>query len=146
MCDGSFGIIPRPGALKAGLRVLVAEDETLAAMVIEDALTELGCTVLLAGDGQEALDMATRTGFDILLTDLAMPHMGGLELIPRLRARQPSLPVVVMTGYLSPNGARQLAAPAEGPLAVLHKPFAISQLVDALARVAAPAATLASAA
>ena len=128
-----------------GIRVLVAEDEQLAALVIEDALTELGFTVLLASDGRAALDLAARDGFDVLVTDLSMPHLGGLDLIPRLRAQRPDLPVVVMTGYLPPGSTERLSRQASGPLAVLHKPFAMSQLVEALARVA-PAAAVRSAA
>lgn len=124
-----------------GIRVLVAEDEQLIAMVIEDALTELGFTVLLAGDGRAALDLASRTGFDVLVTDLAMPHLGGLELIPRLRARRPGLPVVVMTGYLPPGSTERLSGQTGGgPLVVLQKPFAMDRLVEALARVAPPSA------
>ena len=64
----------------------------------------------------------------------------GWDLIPRLRAARPDLPVVVMTGYLlPPGGAERLSADQRGPLALLHKPFGIHQLVAALRRVAAPA-------
>lgn len=127
-----------------GLRVLLAEDESLAAAVIGDALSEMGHAVVHAADGEAALGLASILPFDVLVTDLAMPRMSGLELIPRLRADRPGLPVVVMTGYLTADGARLLDHPAEAPTALLLKPFAVSQLVDALARVAprseAPAA------
>lgn len=124
-----------------GIRVLLAEDEPLIAMVIEDALADAGFAVLTAGDGRAALDLATAgAGFDVLVTDLAMPHLGGLELIPRLRARRPGLPVVVMTGYLPPGTTERLSGQTSGPLAVLRKPFAMEQLVEALARMTAPAA------
>jgi CheY-like chemotaxis protein len=81
------------------------------------------------------LGLAAAFPFDVLVTDLAMPRMSGLELIPHLRAEHPGLPVVVMTGDLSPEGARLLSAPAEGPMRLLLKPFPISQLADALAQV-----------
>ena len=126
------------GSLSAGqkLRVLVAEDERLAALVVEDALVDQGHEVVLACDGQEALDIAEGLHFDVLVTDLAMPRVTGWELIPLLRARRADLPVVVMTGYLPPGGGQALFADKRGPLALLHKPFGLGQLFDALGHVA----------
>jgi CheY-like chemotaxis protein len=117
------------------LRVLVAEDEHLAALVVEDALSEQGHEVVLAQDGQEALEIAENFAFDVLVTDLAMPRVTGWELIPRLRARRADLPVVVMTGYLPPGGGQVLFADKRGPLALLHKPFGIGELYNALGNV-----------
>jgi CheY-like chemotaxis protein len=114
------------------LRVMAAEDERLAALVVEDALVERGHDVVLACDGQEALYIAETFAFDVLVTDLAMPRITGWELIPRLRARRANLPVVVMTGYLPPDGGQILFADKRGPLALLHKPFGIGQLLTAL--------------
>lgn len=124
-------------AVRPGLRVLIAEDEPLAAMVIEEALTEAGYSVLLAANGEEALSLATGEVFDILLTDLAMPRMTGWELIPRLRAQQSGLPVVVMTGFLPPGGSEVLRAGSQGPLTILQKPLRIDQLIEALERTVA---------
>lgn len=118
------------------LRILVAEDEPLAAMVIEDALTEYGHTVMLAANGEEAVLLAQGGEFDVLVTDLAMPRMTGWELIPRLRADRPDLPVVVMTGFLPPNGEQLLQSAGGSPLALLLKPFDIAQLTAAIRRVA----------
>jgi CheY-like chemotaxis protein len=118
-----------------GLRVLLAEDESLAALVVGDALTELGHAVVHAADGETALGIAAALPFDVLITDLAMPRLSGLELIPLLRADRPDLPVVMMTGWLPPDGARLLAAPDGGPMTLLLKPFALTQLEEALARV-----------
>lgn len=119
----------------ACLTVLLAEDEALAAMVVGDALAEMGHAVVHAADGETALGLAGALPFDVLVTDLAMPRMSGLELIPRLRAERPDLPVVMMTGWLPPDGARLLAAPDGGRMALLLKPFALTQLAEALARV-----------
>lgn len=118
-----------------GLRVLVAEDERLAALAIEDVLTEFGHEVVLAEDGQAALELAASSRFDVLVTDLAMPRVTGWELIPRIRAQHPDLPVVVMTGYLPPGGATVLSAHAPAPLAILRKPFEIGELLAVLARI-----------
>lgn len=124
-----------PANSKRGLKVLVAEDEPLAALVIEDVLTGEGHAVALAQDGMEALDLAGRDRFDLLLTDLAMPRLDGLDLIRRLRQSQPLLPVVVMTGFLSPAAAQELRDQARPPVALLQKPFEIDRLLAALALV-----------
>ena len=120
----------------APLRVLMAEDEKLAAEVLEEALVDAGFEVLAANDGQEALDLASNgAGFDLLLTDLKMPRLDGKELIARLRAERPDLPVVVMTGYPPPDGAVSLQA-GPGPLRLLTKPVGIKRVIDALRDVA----------
>lgn len=116
----------------ATLRVLMAEDEPLAAEVIEEGLIEAGFEVLAANDGQEALDLAANgAGFDLLLTDLKMPRLDGKELIARLRAERPGLPVVVMTGFPPPDGTASLQA-GRGPLRLLTKPIGIASLIAAI--------------
>ena len=120
----------------AALRVLMAEDERMAAEVIEEGLVEAGFEVLAANDGQAALDLAaTGAGFDLLLTDLKMPRLDGKELIARLRAKRPDLPVMVMTGFPPPDGAVSLQA-GPGPLRLLTKPVGITPLVAALRDIA----------
>ena len=117
------------------LRVLMAEDEALAAEVLEEALADAGFSILMAEDGLAALDLAGRHGFDVLLTDLRMPRMGGHELIRRLRQRRPNLPVVVMTGYDPGDGEATLPS-GPGPLRLLTKPLNLDSLVAALRDVA----------
>jgi len=120
----------------AALRVLMAEDEPLAAEVIEEGLVEAGFEVLAATDGQEALDLAANgAGFDLLLTDLRMPRLDGKGLIAELRARRPDLPVVVMTGYPPPDGAASLQT-GRGPMRLLTKPTGIVPIIAALLDVA----------
>ncbi|MBD0274042.1 MAG: response regulator [Acetobacteraceae bacterium] len=122
--------------MAAALRVLMAEDEPLAAEVIEEGLVEAGFQVLAANDGQEAYDLAANgAGFDLLLTDLRMPRLDGKELIAKLRAERPGLPVVVMTGFPPPDGAASLQA-GRGPLRLLTKPIGITPLIAALRDVA----------
>jgi CheY-like chemotaxis protein len=120
---------------RPALRVLVAEDEALAALAVEDVLTECGHTVTLATDGEGALRLARNFHFDVLITDLAMPRMTGWELVHQLRKDLPDLPVVVMTGYLPPGGREMLVSGAQAPVGLLLKPFAISRLVELLEEV-----------
>ncbi len=107
---------------------------------LEDLLVACGYAVLLAADGQEALEFAARgEPFDLLLTDLRMPRLDGRELIQRLRAARPDLPVVVMTGYAPPGGAETLRQGiGPGPLILFTKPMEPDALLAAIGRLTAP--------
>ncbi len=138
---------PTPGAVASGAVVLLAEDEALVAQLLGEVLEAEGYTVMLAADGVEALELAARRHIDVLLTDLDMPRLDGRELIRRLRAGRPELPVVVVTGRLPPDGGRALAGlggaaspGAAAPFALLAKPFPPAALIAALRRVLAQAA------
>ncbi|WP_043337676.1 response regulator [Belnapia moabensis] len=118
------------------LRVLMAEDERLAAEVLEEGLVDAGFEVIAAPDGEAALELAsTGTLFDVLLTDLRMPRLDGRALIARLRAGRPKLPVVVMTGY-PPHGGTTELHDGSAPLELLTKPIELARLVDAIRQVA----------
>lgn len=132
-------------------RILVAEDESLVAALFAELLAEAGYDVTLAPDGEQALERAAeaaRTGgrHDALLTDLNMPNLCGEGLIRALRAREPGLPVVVVTGWPPPGGAGELRrrGGGHGPLALVLKPVDASQLLGALRRVTASAWTAAA--
>jgi len=116
----------------AGRRVLLVEDEALISMMIEDVLTDAGCAVTAAYDGRAALDAAAHLGsygFDAAVVDLRLPDMSGEEIVVRLRAAWPSLPVLVVTGLSSAS----VAGLAMGsPTIVLHKPFGSAKLVEAV--------------
>lgn len=80
--------------------ILLVEDDPLVLGVARRALTEAGFKVFEASNGREALELMEREpGIGAILTDLAMPEMGGRELARRLRQQWPHLPVVFMTGY-----------------------------------------------
>jgi two-component system, cell cycle sensor histidine kinase and response regulator CckA len=80
--------------------ILIVEDDSLVLGIARRALTEAGFRVLEAANGNAALDIMAKDGaVDAVLTDLAMPEMGGRELARRLREQRPELPVVFMSGY-----------------------------------------------
>lgn len=106
-----------------GRRILVAEDEALAAMAIEDELLREGYDVILAPDGQAALEAALELMPDLLLTDLRMPRLDGVGLIRAMRGLSPQIPVVVMTGYSATGGPDAFREPGEGPVALFSKPL-----------------------
>ena len=120
--------------MPAHARILVAEDEALAAMAIEEELLEAGYAVELAPDGQAALELARRALPALLLTDLRMPRLDGGGLIRAVRAFAPDLPVIVMSGFAAaadPEGFRRMG---EGPVAVFAKPLDMDAVLAEIAR------------
>ncbi|MBI6853142.1 response regulator [Pseudomonas cichorii] len=86
-----------PVETKLHLHLLVAEDNMINQLILRDQLEELGCTVVLARDGVEALSLWNDTDFDIILTDVNMPRMNGYELTEQLRNLGCSAPIVGAT-------------------------------------------------
>jgi len=115
-------------------RILLAEDEALAAMAIEDELLREGYEVVLAPDGQAALEAARDAMRDLLLTDLRMPRLDGVGLIRALRGIAPRLPVVVMTGYAPAGGAEAFRSTGEGPVSLFTKPLDMDAVLAELRR------------
>jgi CheY-like chemotaxis protein len=101
--------------------VLIAEDDQDIAVILARLLKRSGHTAVHVPDGQAALDEAVRIRPDLLLTDLGMPRMDGLDLTRAIRA-DPGLadiPIVMLSGHLHPGEAGPVAA---GVCAVLLKP------------------------
>ncbi|HVX39045.1 MAG TPA: PAS domain S-box protein [Gemmatimonadaceae bacterium] len=110
--------------------VLLVEDSASVRAIARRALQSAGYRVIDARDGLEALQVATGISaqIDIVVTDLVMPRLGGIELVHRLRARGFSGAMLAMTGYSD----RLLAGGGEDPDLALHtieKPFTMSALV-----------------
>ncbi|MCY1209749.1 Sensor histidine kinase RcsC [compost metagenome] len=79
------------------LRVLVAEDNPINQVTIRDQLEQLGCRVVIAPDGAEALAMWSIEPFDLVLTDVNMPRMNGYDLAGTLRSRGVTVPIIGVT-------------------------------------------------
>jgi len=117
------------------VHIIVAEDEVLAAMALEDFLSRKGFRVTLAQDGQEAIERYREDPADAVITDLRMPRMDGRALIRELRAQDSALPLVVMTGYLSmDDGQDDLTSDRWKPLEILRKPVSPQAILDTLLR------------
>jgi PAS domain S-box-containing protein len=109
--------------------VLLVEDDASAASLMARVLTSAGYRVLAAEDGVAALELVARHGLervDMLLTDVVMPRLGGLELASRLREQRPDLPVLFASGYSEATvmGDR----PVNGDFDLLQKPFSPREL------------------
>ena len=81
--------------------ILVVDDELLIRDLLYDFFQGQGWNITVAASGVKALKFLSEKEFDVVLTDLKMPEMGGIELTNQLRESHPDLPVVIMTGYPS---------------------------------------------
>ena len=117
-------------ARRGGETILVAEDEPALRRIVATTLTDLGYEVVAVQDGDEAIRVfESRQGRPIAmaLLDVIMPIVGGVRAYERMRALDPSLKVIFMTGY-APESAQVSAIAAHGGHAVLTKPFSIHEL------------------
>jgi CheY-like chemotaxis protein len=128
------------GCPKGALKVLLVDDEQDLLEVLSYELGEVGFEVTAVASGSEAIEAAQRAHFDVVITDLKMPGMDGVETMTTLRQIDPKLPVIVATGYAS-DGAR-LAFDACGSYEVILKPFTVTEIVMLLDRATAQRRTL----
>jgi CheY-like chemotaxis protein len=136
-------------------KVLVVDDDPVVGKSFDRVLSGKGYAVITASNGQEALNKLDAEDYDVVFTDIKMPGMSGLEMAERVKERRPWLPVVIITGYGSPdNEARAEAAGVSGflrkPLSpemiegsahkALSEKDATAQSASAAAAIAQPAA------
>jgi DNA-binding NtrC family response regulator len=109
--------------MRAELRrtVLVVDDEVNLRKVLSALLRRDGYDVLTASDGEEALGLLARNSVDLVLTDLRMPHVGGMALLRRVLERHAGTPVVILTAHGSVNDA--VEAMKLGAFDFLSKPI-----------------------
>jgi len=102
-------------------KVLVVDDDPVVGRSFDRVLDGKGYAVIHAQDGEEALAKLNSESYDVVFTDIRMPGMSGLEVAEQIKARQPWLPVVIVTGYgTEENEAR---AEAAGVAGFLRKPL-----------------------
>jgi DNA-binding NtrC family response regulator len=111
----------------AGRILLVDDDESLASSV-QVVLETNGYEVTHVDDGREGLRLATQGDYDLVVTDFRMPGMPGTELLEKVLATKPQLPVVLMTAFSSTNLA--IDATKKGAFDYLIKPFEMPDLLD----------------
>lgn len=109
-------------------KVMVVDDDPVVAKSFDRVLSAKGYAVITASSGQEALNKLETEDYDAVFTDIKMPGMSGLEMAAQVKQRRPWLPVVIVTGYGSPdNEARAEAAGASG---FLRKPLSPEMIED----------------
>jgi len=129
---------PQPAASTLDARVLVAEDNPINQRVALRTLQLLGCRVEVAEDGQQAVEAALGSAFDVVLMDCQMPVMDGFEATRQIRAREQGrrTPIVAMTAGISDDDRERCReVDMDG---YITKPVTLEQLRDAIAKVIAP--------
>jgi len=115
-------------------RILVAEDEANLRLVLQKELQRMGHDVRVAPDGEAALRLLEESNVDVLLSDISMPHMDGMELLRRVHQRPNPPEVIMLTGHATVESA--IEAMKLGAYDYLSKPYRIAEL-DVLVKQAA---------
>jgi CheY-like chemotaxis protein len=128
--------MPEPATVGSGSSVvLVADDNEVAQRLCRRVLEKAGYQVLIAGDGQQAVDIALAQNPNLILMDVAMPNMDGLEAMRQIKVARPEMMVVIASAHsMASDRERFLAAGADD---VLSKPFRLGDLVAVVARLTA---------
>lgn len=124
-------LLPR-GSAQDSPRVLVVDDELSLLSTLTANLELEGFEVIAAESAKRALDLLREKDVDLVLTDVRMPGMNGVELFHELRATRPDLPVVLMTAFAAEGLVDQ--ALAGGAFTYLSKPFTMEHLAETLLR------------
>src|SRR5258705_12425449 len=112
--------------------ILVVDDEPAIQDILTWALSAEGYRVATAGNGEEALARVGEEEFDIIVTDIVMPGIDGLEVLERSRVLNPRAAVIVMTAYAALETA--IAALRRGASDYLEKPFSVDLLKERVQR------------
>ncbi len=114
-------------------RLLIVEDEPLLRITMSDALRKEGWTVDVAEDGVQGVTLFERHLHEVVLADLVMPRMDGMEVLRRVKALQPDATVVIITAHGTVDKA--VEAMREGAADFIAKPFSMAQLLVRLSNI-----------
>ena len=122
--------------------ILFVEDESLSRRAFAQILRAKGYQVAEAQNGAEALEILntgteviTKKAFDLVITDLVLPGLHGINLIHQIRARWPDMPIIVISGYLSETPGKVIL---EGFAEFIQKPIDPAALIAAVQRLLPP--------
>jgi CheY-like chemotaxis protein len=121
----------RPMAEKmAGKKILIVDDEPFIRQTIADVVQSCGCLADTAPDGREALALINRCQYDLVISDIKLPHSDGYQIFAAAHAKNTS--VILMTGFGYDPNHSIVRANREGLAGVLYKPFKANQLLDTI--------------
>jgi response regulator RpfG family c-di-GMP phosphodiesterase len=123
---------PHAGPLQEKPRVLVVDDEKFIRDILADFLGMEGYIVRTAQDGASAVAELQRARYDMVISDLKMPRMGGLDLLKEVNKRYPDMPTVIMTGFGTVETA--IDAMKQGAYDYILKPFKVEEIFHIVER------------
>ncbi len=129
----------RPSAEPSGARILVAEDEDSIRDICRRVLSDAGYRVLVAANGQTAIDILQHSGeaVDLVLADVVMPVAGGEAIFDFLRRSELTIPIIFTSGYAA-RGTPAEFLDGEG-VTLLRKPYTLAQLLNSVRQALASA-------
>ena len=115
-------------------KILLAEDDKIMRSMLLDSLEHMGHTVHDAENGEIAWELWQKESYDLLITDINMPKLNGIDLLKKIRTKSTLFPVIVITGVYLESAENQ--ALESGASALLYKPFKMKDLYEAINRFA----------
>ena len=117
-------------ASHSDLNILVVDDDIFIRKTVEERLNTEGYRVTTAEDGKAGWEKLLENTYQLIITDINMPNINGIELLYRVLATKIKVPAVVMSGEL--NKAMETLIKTTGANAFLRKPFSAKELLDAV--------------
>jgi EAL domain-containing protein (putative c-di-GMP-specific phosphodiesterase class I) len=119
---------------RESIRVLIVDDDAAVAHAYERSLVGRGMQVETAVNGKQAADRLKTATFDVVVSDISMPEMTGIQFLQAVRVHDLDVPVILMTG--APSVESAVAAVNDGAFCYLTKPIGLAQLVETVQRAA----------
>ena len=116
------------------LKVLLLDDDPIVGKRLKPALTKIGCEVEVFEDSRMALERIDQTDFDIVITDIRMDEVDGIEILEHVHRKSPRTRVIMITGYAMMSLAKK--AMEKGAFDFIAKPFKPDDLRRVVARAA----------
>ena len=107
-------------------RVLVVDDEEIARKNLDYILRKEGYTVVMAANGAEALEKMETSNFDVIVTDIRMENISGIDVLEKTKSKYPETEVVMVTAYASTDSAMETLK--KGAFHYIAKPFKINEI------------------
>ena len=107
--------------------ILIVDDDTGITETLEDILKTFNIHTLTANSGSQAIELFKEHNIDLILMDIKMPGMNGVEVLKQIKAIRPEIPVIMMTAYTMHDLVAESLR--EGAFLVLNKPFKIKYLL-----------------
>lgn len=115
---------------RSNSRILVVDDELVVVSLVKEALEEDGYNLSMATNGKEALAAMEQQEFDLIISDIRMPKMDGIELVSKARQIQPGISVIFMTAFANLDSAKD--AIKQGAVDYIMKPFELHEMRQAV--------------
>jgi len=124
-----------PGVASREVRILIVEDETLLSWSLAHRLLKAGFIVTTVDAGDKAIEELASKDFDLVITDMKLPHIDGLEIVARIKIRSPRMPVIMISAL--PDDAVRDSLEQMHIDHLVEKPFDLDEMtsmVEALVR------------